>query len=168
VPCPHRPLPNWPAAPAVPGSVRAVLSAEPLRLAADAKTRRVEKLTLRIRNISCGHGAIGSCFALNAHTLITNRHVIAGAAALQADPWDGQTVDLEVSQAATGRLVDIGVIHIAQALPVVATGGPEPAVGASVTAVVIRSVGRSPSPTARCSPTSTARRLIPRSSSTDK
>jgi S1-C subfamily serine protease len=115
--------------------VRAALTAEPTRLAADAETRRIEKLTLRIRNISCGEGSIGSGFAVNAHTLITNRHVIAGAAALQADTWDGQTIDLDVSQAATGVLVDIGVIHVAQSLPVVATPGPEPPVGAPVTAV---------------------------------
>jgi len=132
---PGPPAPSWPEAPAVPASIRTVLAAEPLSLAADAETRRVEKLTLRIRNISCGQGEIGSGFAIDPHTLITNRHVIAGAAALQADTWDGQTVDLDVSQAATGVLVDIGVIHVAQSLPVIATTGPEPAVGAPVTAV---------------------------------
>ena len=132
---PRPPAPDWPPAPAVPAAVRSVLAGEPLRLAADAQTRRVEKLTLRIRNISCGEAAIGSGFALDAHTLITNRHVIAGAAALQADTWDGQTLDLDVSQAATGLLVDIGVIHVAQALPVAATTGPEPAIGAPITAV---------------------------------
>lgn len=129
------PAPNWPEAPAVPAPVRAVLAGEPLRLAADAETRRVERLTLRIRNISCAQGEIGSGFALDPHTLITNRHVIAGAAALQADTWDGDTVDLDVSQATTGVLVDIGVIHVSQPLPVVAAPGPEPAVGAPVTAV---------------------------------
>ena len=132
---PGPPAPSWPEAPAVPASIRTALAAEPLRLAADAETRRVEMLTLRIRNISCGQGEIGSGFAIDPHTLITNRHVIAGAAALQADTWDGQTVDLDVSQAATGLLVDIGVIHVAQSLPVVATPGPEPPVGAPVTAV---------------------------------
>jgi S1-C subfamily serine protease len=119
----------------VPASVRAVLATEPTRLAADADTRRIEKLTLRIRNISCGEGSVGSGFAVNSHTLITNRHVIAGAAALQADTWDGQTIDLDVSQAATGLLVDIGVIHVAQPLPVVALPGPQPRVGTRVTAV---------------------------------
>ena len=50
---------------------------------ATALTRRAEKLTLRIRNISCGQGKkIGSGFAFDSHTLITNRHAIAGAAAL--------------------------------------------------------------------------------------
>ncbi len=132
---PRPPKPNWPEAPPVPAAVRAVLAAEPVRLAADAETRRVEKLTLRIRNISCGQGKIGSGFAFDAHTLITNRHVIAGAAALQADTWDGQTLDLDVSQADTGLLVDIGVIHVAQSLPVIATPGPQPPVGAPITAV---------------------------------
>jgi S1-C subfamily serine protease len=132
---PAPPAPSWPQAPAVPASARAALAGEPLRLAADAETRHVEKLTLRIRNISCGQAAIGSGFALDANTLITNRHVIAGAAALQADTWDGQTIDLDVSQASTGLLVDVGVIHAAQALPVIAKTGPEPPVGAPITAV---------------------------------
>jgi S1-C subfamily serine protease len=132
---PGPPAPDWPPAPAIPAAVRAALAGEPLRLAADAETRRVEKLTLRIRNISCAETVVGSGFALDAHTLITNRHVIAGAAALQADTWDGQTVDLDVSQASTGLLVDIGVIHVAQSLPVIAAPGPEPTVGAPITAV---------------------------------
>jgi S1-C subfamily serine protease len=129
------PAPDWPNAPAVPAAVRTVLASAPRRLAADAETRRVEKLTLRIRNISCAEALVGSGFAINAHTLITNRHVIAGLAALQADTWDGQTIDLDVSQAGTGLLVDIGVIHVPQSLPVVAAPGPEPKVGATVTAV---------------------------------
>ena len=132
---PAPPGPDWPAAPAVGAAARAALAAGPLRLAADAETRRVEKLTLRIRNISCGQAAVGSGFALGPRMLITNRHVIAGAAALQADTWDGQTIDLDVSQARTGLLVDIGVIDVAQPLPVVATTGPEPPVGSPVTAV---------------------------------
>jgi len=132
---PAPPAPNWPAAPAVPASVKAALAAEPIKLAADAETRRVEMMTLRIRNISCGTASVGSGFAADAHTLITNRHVLAGAAVLQADTWDGLTTDLDVSQAATGRLVDIGAVTVAQTLPVVATPGPQPAVGAPVTAV---------------------------------
>jgi S1-C subfamily serine protease len=129
------PAPDWPPAPAVPAAVRAVLAAEPIKLAADAATRHAEMLTLRIRNISCGQGVTGSGFAADAHTLITNRHVIAGAAVLQADTWDGQTTDLDVSEAETGRIVDIGVIKTAQTLPLLATPGPPPAVGAPVTAV---------------------------------
>ncbi len=132
---PAPPPPNWPALPVVPASVRAALAAEPIKLAADAKTRRVEMMTLRIRNISCGQGSIGSGFAADAHSLITNRHVIAGAAVLQADSWDGQRTELDVSKATTGRLVDIGAISVAQPLPVVATPGPPPPVGALVTAV---------------------------------
>jgi len=132
---PAPPPPDWPAAPALPAAVRAALTAEPITLATDAATRRAEMMTLRIRNISCGQGSIGSGFAADAHTLITNRHVIAGAAVLQADTWDGQTTDLDVSQATTGRLVDIGAITVAQTLPVIATPGPQPPVGAPVTAV---------------------------------
>ena len=66
------PAPNWPSAPAIPPAARAALAAAPVKLAADAATRRIEMMTLRIRNISCGHGQTGSGFAADAHTLITN------------------------------------------------------------------------------------------------
>lgn len=83
VPGPRRP--DWPKVADLPANVKAALAAEPIKLAIDAETRRIEMMRLRIRNISCAAGAVGSGFAADAHTLITNRHVIAGAAILQAD-----------------------------------------------------------------------------------
>lgn len=124
-----------PSVPAVPNAVDAIIAAAPVRLAADAETRRVEQLTFRLRNISCAAGSSGSGFAADAHTLITNRHVIAGAGVLQADTWDGIEMSLDVAHARTGKLVDIGVISVAQTLPVVAAPGPVPVTGAAVTAV---------------------------------
>ncbi|HZU40686.1 MAG TPA: trypsin-like peptidase domain-containing protein, partial [Solirubrobacteraceae bacterium] len=92
-------------------------------------------ITLRVRNISCQGIAVGSGWAVDPHTLITNRHVIAGAAVIELDAWDGTSVQADVSRAASGRLVDIGVVRVAETLPAVASTGPEPAAGAAVTAV---------------------------------
>jgi S1-C subfamily serine protease len=132
---PGPPKLHWPKVPPLPNSVRSIIAAEPVKLAADAETQRIEKLTLRIRNISCGSASDGSGFAADAHTLITNRHVIVGAGVLQADTWDGVTTSLDVSRATTAKLVDIGVVTVAQPLPVIAQPGPPPKNGAAVTAV---------------------------------
>jgi S1-C subfamily serine protease len=92
-------------------------------------------MTLRVRNISCAGVAIGSAWALDPHTLVTNRHVLAGAAVLEMDAWDGTTFEGDVAQAAEGRLVDIGIAAVPQRLPVVAKTGPPAGPGARVTAV---------------------------------
>jgi S1-C subfamily serine protease len=116
-------------------SSQATLRSEAVVLARDAATRRAEMITSRVRNVSCAYEEVGSAFALNRHTLITNRHVIAGAAALQIDTWDGVTIKGDVATAVTGRLVDIGIVTVTATLPAVAKTGPAPKVGAHVTAV---------------------------------
>jgi S1-C subfamily serine protease len=119
----------------LPTSAKDVLQAEPLELSKDAATRRAEMMTLRVRNISCAGESVGSGFAVNPHTLITNRHVLAGAAVLQMNTWDGTSIEGDVNTSATGRLVDIGVTVVGKKLPAVAQLGPAPKVGDRVTAV---------------------------------
>jgi S1-C subfamily serine protease len=124
-----------PAALGLSPSARAALRAEPTVLARDAATRRAEMITMRVRNISCGQESVGSAFAINAHTLVTNRHVIAGAAVLELDAWDGAAIEADVAQARSGRLVDVGIVSVSQTLPAVAQTGPAPERGDRVTAV---------------------------------
>ena len=92
-------------------------------------------MTLRVRNISCAGVATGSGFAVDKHTIITNRHVIEGAAALSLNTWDGTSIDADVDEAQTGRLVDIGMTKVATELPQVADLGDDPKAGDKVTAV---------------------------------
>ena len=98
-------------------------------------TRAAERMTLRVRNISCAGIATGSGFAVDEHTIITNRHVIEGAAVLELNTWDGTSIDADVDEAQTGRLVDIGVTKVAAELPQVADLGDDPKPGDKVTAV---------------------------------
>ena len=56
-------------------------------------------MTLRVRNISCAGVATGSGFAIDAHTIITNRHVLQGAAVLELNTWDGGSLDADVNEA---------------------------------------------------------------------
>ena len=116
------------------GAQRA-LAGKPRVLARDDKTRRAEQLTLRVRNISCSGVSTGSGWAIDAHTLITNRHVLAGAAMLELNAWDGTSIDGDVTQARQATLVDIGIASVAQRLPAVASTGARPQPGDAVTAV---------------------------------
>jgi S1-C subfamily serine protease len=111
------------------------LRVDPVQLASDSLTRTAEKLTLRVRNISCSGVAVGSAWALDPHTLVTNRHVLAGASVLEADTWDGESLELSVGDAKTGRLVDIGIATVPETLPQVAKTGPAAKPGDKVTAV---------------------------------
>jgi S1-C subfamily serine protease len=121
--------------PAVKTVAPGVLARAPQRLARDGVTRAAQQLTLRVRNISCTGVATGSGFALDPHTIITNRHVVEGAAALELNTWDGISIDADVDEASTARLVDIAATKVDQALPTVARPGPDPEPGQPVTAV---------------------------------
>src|SRR3954452_4992529 len=114
---------------------RGALKKAPQRLAQDTLKRAAEKLTLRVRNISCQGIATGSGFGIDAHTIITNRHVLAGASVLQLNTWDGTSLDADVDESSTARLVDIGVTKVAATLPAVAELGADPKPGQRVTAV---------------------------------
>jgi S1-C subfamily serine protease len=135
----HRITPPGPVPPIattrLTASAQQTLRGTPITLAQDSLTRRAEKMTLRVRNISCAGVAIGSAWAIDPHTLVTNRHVLAGAAVLEMDAWDGATFEGDVAQAAEGRLVDIGIAEVPQRLPVVAKTGPRARPGDRVTAV---------------------------------
>ena len=114
---------------------RGALARAPQRLAQDTLRRAAERLTLRVRNISCSGIATGSGFPIDEHTIITNRHVLAGAAVLELNTWDGTSLDADVDESSTARLVDIGATRVAAKLPAIAELGPDPKPGQKVTAV---------------------------------
>jgi len=66
---------------------------------------------------------VGSGFALDRHTVVTNRHVLAGAEEPEVSTWDGQT--LEVVDARVATVPDLAVATVSGALPgVVRLGRP--------------------------------------------
>ena len=93
--------------------------------------RRARELTVRVRNVSCEGVAIGSGFAISHDLLVTNRHVVAGAAVLEVSTWDGHSLD--VSGADVGVLGDLGVVVVKGRLPVVGSFGKPPLPGEPVT-----------------------------------
>ncbi|WP_277212839.1 S1C family serine protease [Isoptericola croceus] len=111
-------LPEMP--PPVPRDV--VPSVAPPTLAADGSDQlspdgfdAVQRMAVRIRNVGCSALSTGSGFAVDEHTLITNRHVVADSESLQVSTYDGR--DLDVSAASTAALADLAVVRTEDPLP---------------------------------------------------
>jgi S1-C subfamily serine protease len=113
-----------------------VSAAEDVRLptlARDSQGRQARRLTLRVRNIGCAGVGTGSGFALGDSLLVTNRHVLAGADALEVSTWNGR--NLRVDTAVVGVLGDVGFAVIDGKLPLVGRYGRRPNAADPVTAV---------------------------------
>jgi S1-C subfamily serine protease len=87
-------------------------------LSRDSFERRAETITVRVRNLSCAGLGTGSGFAIDHGTLITNRHVVAGASDLEVNTSDGRS--FEVTAAEVGVLGDVALVRVDGELPVVA------------------------------------------------
>ncbi len=93
-----------------------------------------QRMAVRIRNIGCGGLSTGSGFALDEHTLVTNRHVVADSAELQLSTYDGRDVAAEA--ASTAGLADLAVVRTVDALPAAPVlAEADPQVGDPVTVV---------------------------------
>ena len=73
-----------------------------------------QRMTVRVRNIGCGFLATGSGFALNAHTLVTNRHVVENAKDIEVSTYDGRVIQATAASATT--LADIAIITTKESL----------------------------------------------------
>ena len=93
-----------------------------------------QRMAVRIRNIGCGTLATGSGFALDDHTLVTNKHVVADSSTLQVSTYDGR--DLAAAAASSADLADLAIVRTEDALPTAPElAAADPAVGALVTVV---------------------------------
>jgi S1-C subfamily serine protease len=103
------------------------------RLAKGSAERRAQRLTVRIRNVSCLGVGVGSGFAIARDVLVTNRHVLAGAETVEVSTWDGRT--LSATAAEVGVLGDLGLAYVRGRLPQVGSYGAAPMPGDEVTVV---------------------------------
>ncbi len=93
-----------------------------------------QRMSVRIRNVGCGKLSTGSGFAIDDHTLVTNRHVVADSAGIQVSTYDGRDIATEGTSTAT--LADLALVRTADALPAasaLADADPEP--GTQITVV---------------------------------
>jgi len=94
----------------------------------------VQRMAVRIRNVGCSGLSTGSGFAVDEHTLITNRHVVADSETLEVSTYDGR--DLEVSAAGSASLADLALVRTTDPLPSYPTLADEdPRPGDAVTVV---------------------------------
>ena len=87
----------------------------------------VERMAVRIRNVGCEELSTGSGFAVDEHTLITNKHVVADSKDLEVSTYDGH--DITVGATATAGLADLAVVRTTDPLPSfpeLADADPEP------------------------------------------
>ncbi|GGM39470.1 serine protease [Promicromonospora citrea] len=75
----------------------------------------VERMAVRIRNVGCEELSTGSGFAIDDHTLITNKHVVADSRDLEVSTYDGH--DIQVGATATAALADLAVVRTTDPLP---------------------------------------------------
>lgn len=75
----------------------------------------VRRMAVRIRNVGCGTLTTGSGFAIDATTLITNRHVVDQSDTVQVSTYDGR--DIAVATASTASLADLAIVRTAEELP---------------------------------------------------
>jgi len=95
----------------------------PTTLHSEAPNRRARQISLRVRNSSCTGIAIGSGWALDAHHLVTNKHVIAGATKteLEVSTWNGKTLPVITAKAAV--FSDLAILEVDAVLSEIAVLG---------------------------------------------
>lgn len=73
-----------------------------------------QRMSVRVRNIGCGFLATGSGFALDEHTLVTNRHVVENAKTIEVSTYDGRVV--QATAASTTTVADIAIVTTKESL----------------------------------------------------
>jgi S1-C subfamily serine protease len=77
--------------------------------------RTARRVTYRIRTIGCSTLATGSGFAIDAYTIVTNRHVVEDAVRISVSSWDGREIAVAASAISQDR--DLAIIKTDAALP---------------------------------------------------
>lgn len=106
----------------------------PDSLLADDPLFRASRAMVRFRTEMCDGVYTGSGFAIDAHHIITNRHVVGGASLVQAETWDGTELDVTDVQITADD--DLALVEVEQELThtiELATHDPED--NASITVV---------------------------------
>ncbi|MES1171129.1 MAG: S1C family serine protease [Actinomycetota bacterium] len=101
-----------------------------------------QRMSVRVRNIGCGFLATGSGFALDEHTLVTNKHVVDNAKNIEVSTYDGRII--QATAAATTTIADIAIVTTEEPLGTThaALAEADPAEGDVVTIVGYPSGGR--------------------------
>lgn len=100
------------AVPAGPTTIRAP------KLRASSVARLSRQLTVRVRSRACGRLGTASGVALAPRLLVTNRHVVQRADAIELNYWDGTSANAAVEAVAVAD--DLALVRVSVRLPAVA------------------------------------------------
>jgi S1-C subfamily serine protease len=93
-----------------------------------------ERAAVRVRNQACNGLADGSGFAIDDHTIVTNRHVVDGYRVLEITTSDGR--DITVAAASTVVIADLAVVTTVETLDyTVPLSSLDPALGDNLTVI---------------------------------
>jgi len=91
-----------------------------------------QRLAVRVRNVGCAMLSTGSGFALDEHTLVTNKHVVEDSTELQLETYDGHDIAVDASSAA--NFADLALVSTIDPLPETAPiAKNDPEVGTTIT-----------------------------------
>lgn len=91
-----------------------------------------QRLAVRVRNVGCAMLSTGSGFALDEHTLVTNKHVVEDSTELQLETYDGRDIAVDASSAA--NFADLALVSTIDPLPETAPiAEKDPKIGAEIT-----------------------------------
>lgn len=73
-----------------------------------------QRMTVRVRNVGCDDLRTGTGFAVDSHTLVTNRHVISNSTKLQVTTYDGRVIP--VTAASVTAIADLAIVTVDAAM----------------------------------------------------
>ena len=85
-----------------------------------------QRMTVRVRNVGCNDLRTGTGFAIDTHTLVTNKHVIEDTKRLEVTTYDGKVIS--VTAASVTAAADLAIVTVEEGLgafSVLASEDPE-------------------------------------------
>lgn len=95
---------------------------------------QAQRMTVRVRNIGCSGLSTGTGFAIDANTLVTNRHVVENSREIEVTTYDGRTID--VTATAVTTVADLAIVTTEQSIGVTSVLAQEDAAAGDAITVV--------------------------------
>jgi S1-C subfamily serine protease len=77
---------------------------------------QAQRMTVRVRNIGCSGLSTGTGFAIDANTLVTNRHVVENSREIEVTTYDGRTIDVTATSVTT--VADLAIVTTEESIGV--------------------------------------------------
>lgn len=95
---------------------------------------QAQRMTVRVRNIGCQGLSTGTGFAIDAHTLVTNRHVVDNSRDIEVTTYDGRTIDITATSVTA--VADLAIVTTEETIGAYSTLAQQDAVEGDAITVV--------------------------------